>query len=145
MGESVPEGGVDEGRAGGHQYCLRGEENNGPDVPDVRQGPEGAQAPCLRTGESGGIMTDFHGNRALAAKLRTVLGSRARAAAVATVCRGELALASVGAPLEADFEIGSVSKGITGLLYADALGRGTLSRLLLWVRCWHWASVRRPG
>lgn len=71
-------------------------------------------------------MTDFHGDDALAAKLRTVLGSRGGAAAVATVCRGESALASVGAPLEADFEIGSISKGITGLLYADALGRGEL-------------------
>ena len=36
-------------------------------------------------------------------------------------------MASHGASLAADFEIGSVSKGITGLLYADALGRGELS------------------
>jgi CubicO group peptidase (beta-lactamase class C family) len=39
---------------------------------------------------------------------------------------GVLATASVGAPLEADYEIGSVSKGLTGLLYADALHRGEL-------------------
>ena len=36
-------------------------------------------------------------------------------------------MASHGASLAADFEIGSVSKGVTGLLYADALGRGELS------------------
>ncbi|MFF2317597.1 serine hydrolase domain-containing protein [Arthrobacter sp. NPDC058097] len=35
-------------------------------------------------------------------------------------------MASHGASLSADFEIGSVSKGITGLLYADALSRGEL-------------------
>ena len=35
-------------------------------------------------------------------------------------------MASRGASLAADFEIGSVSKGITGLLYADALSRGEL-------------------
>ena len=35
-------------------------------------------------------------------------------------------MASRGASLAADFEIGSVSKGITGLLYADALRRGEL-------------------
>ncbi|MFJ5699836.1 serine hydrolase domain-containing protein [Arthrobacter sp. NPDC093139] len=35
-------------------------------------------------------------------------------------------MASIGAPLDADYEIGSVSKGITGLLYADACTRGEL-------------------
>lgn len=35
-------------------------------------------------------------------------------------------MASVGAPLSADFEIGSISKGVTGLLYADALARGEI-------------------
>ena len=35
-------------------------------------------------------------------------------------------MASRGASLAADFEIGSVSKGITGLLYVDALNRGEL-------------------
>ncbi|MDQ0617247.1 serine hydrolase domain-containing protein [Arthrobacter globiformis] len=35
-------------------------------------------------------------------------------------------MASRGASLAADFEIGSVSKGITGLLYAEALSRGEL-------------------
>ena len=32
-----------------------------------------------------------------------------------------------GAPADADFEIGSVSKGLTGLLYADALERGEVT------------------
>src|SRR3954453_19642149 len=38
-----------------------------------------------------------------------------------------LKLAGFGAPLDADFEIGSASKGITGLLYSDALERGELA------------------
>ena len=29
-------------------------------------------------------------------------------------------------PADADFEIGSISKGITGLLYADACARGEI-------------------
>ncbi|AXB42155.1 hypothetical protein [Amycolatopsis albispora] len=33
----------------------------------------------------------------------------------------------MGAGLDADFEIGSVSKGITGLLYADSLERGEVT------------------
>lgn len=44
--------------------------------------------------------------------------------AVATVVRGDTATASGGVPAGADFEIGSVSKGITGLLYVDACDRG---------------------
>ncbi|MFF1252066.1 serine hydrolase domain-containing protein [Pseudarthrobacter sp. NPDC058329] len=47
-------------------------------------------------------------------------------AAVALVRDGVLAVASVNAPLGADYEIGSVSKGLTGLLYADAVDRGEL-------------------
>ena len=46
--------------------------------------------------------------------------------AAATVSAGQVAVASRGASLAADFEIGSVSKGITGLLYADALSRGEI-------------------
>ena len=44
--------------------------------------------------------------------------------AVATVARGGTSIAARGAPLEADFEIGSISKGVTGLLYAGAVARG---------------------
>ncbi|MFD7658972.1 serine hydrolase domain-containing protein [Actinosynnema sp. NPDC059797] len=52
------------------------------------------------------------------------LGSRHRVAAVATVSSTGISVASVGAPADADFEIGSISKGITGLLYADSRERG---------------------
>lgn len=57
-----------------------------------------------------------------------MLGRRHAVAAVATVREGRIAVAAVGAPVEADFEIGSVSKGITGMLYADALERSEVSR-----------------
>lgn len=56
--------------------------------------------------------------------------------AIATVLRGEATTAVTGVPPEADFEIGSLSKAITGLLYTDACGRGevlpstTLAELL---------------
>jgi CubicO group peptidase (beta-lactamase class C family) len=67
------------------------------------------------------------GDSTLAAQLAKALGRRGRAAAVATIHSRESAVASVHAPLEADYEIGSVSKGITGLLYADAVDRGEVS------------------
>lgn len=41
--------------------------------------------------------------------------------------RPALTVASRGSSLDADFEIASISKGITGLLYADALDRGEIS------------------
>jgi len=62
----------------------------------------------------------MHGDAGLAQKLRSGLGRRHPVAAAAAVKAGEAAMASLGAALEADFEIGSVSKGITGLLYAGA-------------------------
>lgn len=73
----------------------------------------------------------FYGDEAAQEALRSSLGRpkswpRTGAFAVALVQDGGLATASVGAPLEADYEIGSVSKGLTGLLYADALHRGEL-------------------
>ena len=78
----------------------------------------------------------MHGDAVLAEKLQSGLGRRHPVAAAATlnaatgqagtVTAGEVTLASLGASLDADFEIGSVSKGITGLLYADALSRGEL-------------------
>jgi CubicO group peptidase (beta-lactamase class C family) len=66
----------------------------------------------------------MHGDAGLAEKLRSGLGRRHPVAAAAAVNAGEATLASLGASLDADFEIGSVSKGITGLLYVDACGRG---------------------
>lgn len=54
-----------------------------------------------------------------------MMGRRHRVFAVATVtAAGGITVATSGAGLDADFEIGSVSKGVTGLLYADALSRG---------------------
>ncbi|MEJ1177968.1 MULTISPECIES: serine hydrolase domain-containing protein [unclassified Pseudarthrobacter] len=56
--------------------------------------------------------------------------------AIATVLRGETTTTVTGVQPEADFEIGSISKAITGLLYTDACGRGevlpssTLAELL---------------
>jgi len=54
------------------------------------------------------------------------LGRPHQRIAVATVARGEAAIAGRGVETDADFEIGSVSKGITGLLYADACERGEI-------------------
>ncbi len=67
-----------------------------------------------------------YGDPALAQTLEDVLGSRHRVAAGATVTRGGIRVASLGAGVEADFEIGSVSKCITGMLYADALSRSEI-------------------
>ncbi|MDQ0680439.1 CubicO group peptidase (beta-lactamase class C family) [Arthrobacter pascens] len=58
------------------------------------------------------------------AQLLGGLGRRHPRIAVATVVRGETTTASSGVPADADFEIGSISKAITGLLYADACDRG---------------------
>jgi CubicO group peptidase (beta-lactamase class C family) len=70
-------------------------------------------------------------DEALALKLGELLGGRRRAAAAAVVSTGAtttegITTAVVGADLEADFEIGSISKGVTGLLYADAIERGEI-------------------
>jgi CubicO group peptidase (beta-lactamase class C family) len=64
------------------------------------------------------------GNIPLAAHLRERAGRRHPVIAVATVTAGEVATASIGAEPGADYEIGSISKGFTGLLYVDALERG---------------------
>ncbi|NUT92606.1 MAG: beta-lactamase family protein [Saccharothrix sp.] len=66
-------------------------------------------------------MAGVQGDAMLAEKLVERLGSRV--AAVATITPTGTSVASVGAPLDADFEIGSISKGVTGLLYADAVER----------------------
>jgi CubicO group peptidase (beta-lactamase class C family) len=65
-----------------------------------------------------------HADNALAARLRDRFGLRHAVVAVATVAPEGIAVAAVDAPLEADFELGSISKGITGLLYCDAVERG---------------------
>ncbi|MDO5495299.1 MAG: serine hydrolase [bacterium] len=60
-------------------------------------------------------------------RLRKVLGARHPVAAGAVITPDGTTTASVGAAAESEFEIGSVSKGVTGLLYAVALERGEVS------------------
>lgn len=67
------------------------------------------------------------GDAGLAAQLEKTLGRRGRPAAAATISTDARLLASVNAPFESDYEIGSVSKGLTGLLYADAVTRGEVT------------------
>jgi CubicO group peptidase (beta-lactamase class C family) len=72
-------------------------------------------------------MTDVvAGDAELAARLDTLVRHRAPVA-VALVTPAGTTLAARGAGLTADFEIGSISKGITGLLYCDALSRGEIT------------------
>lgn len=58
------------------------------------------------------------------AQLRAALGPRHPVAAAATVAGGATDLAVAGATADATFELASISKGITGLPYVDALERG---------------------
>lgn len=48
-------------------------------------------------------------------------------AAVGVVQQGEISVAARGAGVAADYEIGSISKGITGLLYVQGLDRGEVT------------------
>ncbi|MFC0678512.1 serine hydrolase domain-containing protein [Lysobacter korlensis] len=66
----------------------------------------------------------FSPDEVLADALRRRIGSRHPVAAAATVSAGRIGVSALGATLDADFELGSISKGITGLLYADAIERG---------------------
>ncbi|HEX6338688.1 MAG TPA: hypothetical protein VFZ85_17175 [Jiangellaceae bacterium] len=68
-------------------------------------------------------MTGLYGDDALAERMRALLGKKHQVVAAATVTPGEVRVASIGAADGADFEIGSISKGVTGLLYADTLAR----------------------
>lgn len=72
-------------------------------------------------------MTGVHGDDALAKRMRALLGRKHQVVTAATVAPGEVRVASIGAAHGADFEIGSISKGVTGLLYADALARGEIT------------------
>jgi CubicO group peptidase (beta-lactamase class C family) len=72
-------------------------------------------------------MTDVAtGDPHLAERLDTLVRGGAPAA-MALVTADGTALATRGAEATADFEIGSISKAITGLLYADAQGRGEIA------------------
>ncbi|MER5710326.1 serine hydrolase domain-containing protein [Streptomyces sp. NPDC002122] len=70
-------------------------------------------------------MDEDHGDARLAARIRALTGARHPVAA-AVVTPGGTRIACAGAGLDADFEIGSISKGVTGLLYAEALARGEI-------------------
>ena len=63
----------------------------------------------------------------LAGELARRLGRKHPVAAVATISPSGTRTAVVGAATDAGFEIGSISKGITGLLYVDACERGELT------------------
>lgn len=71
-------------------------------------------------------MTEAYGDEQLTARLRGCFGDPGAVTAAATVTPQGAVLASLGAPLDAEYEIGSISKGVTGLLYADALARGEI-------------------
>ncbi|NED99310.1 serine hydrolase domain-containing protein [Phytoactinopolyspora halotolerans] len=73
-------------------------------------------------------MTDaLYGDGPLASRLRELPASRHPVVAACVVSPEGVSVASRGAGLDADFEIGSISKGITGLLYADAIVRGEVN------------------
>lgn len=71
-------------------------------------------------------MTAVHGDAVLATRIEELLGARHPVAAAALISPAGVTVAGRGADLDADFEIGSVSKAVTGLLYADALERGEI-------------------
>ncbi|MEV1005755.1 serine hydrolase domain-containing protein [Streptomyces sp. NPDC049881] len=65
-----------------------------------------------------------YGDQRLAARLGELLGPRHPVAAAAVITPGGMSVAGHGSGPGADFEIGSIAKAVTGLLYADALSRG---------------------
>lgn len=71
---------------------------------------------------------EVHGDADLAAEVLSLLPKeRVFACAVGLVTPEPTRLASIGVPLGATFEIGSIGKGVTGLLYQQALDRGEVS------------------
>ncbi len=65
----------------------------------------------------------------LSAWLDQTLGRQHPVAAVGLVRHDEISVATRGAGVDADYEIGSISKGITGLLYVQALCRSVMCPL----------------
>lgn len=72
------------------------------------------------------MTVEVHGDDRLAARLEELLGPRHPVAAAAVVRPSGTVVACRGTGPDSDFEIGSISKGVTGLLYADALARGEI-------------------
>jgi CubicO group peptidase (beta-lactamase class C family) len=73
-------------------------------------------------------LPDHHvGDAALATLAREVVGEQQPALAVAAVTGEVTRTATIGAGLDDRFEIGSISKGLTGLLFADMIGRGEVT------------------
>lgn len=65
------------------------------------------------------------GDTALAATVLELLPPKGiHAVGIASVTEDAIRIATIGTALRSTFEIGSINKGITGLLYADALNRG---------------------
>lgn len=82
----------------------------------------------LRPG--GGAIDDgsvVHGDADLAAAALQHLPDGVYGAVIAEVTPAGTRTATVGVPLEATVEIGSISKGLTAFLYADAVERGEVS------------------
>jgi CubicO group peptidase (beta-lactamase class C family) len=67
------------------------------------------------------------GDAALAALGREVVGPDRPALAVAAVTPDRTRTAVLGAAPDARFEIGSITKGVTGLLFADMIARGEVA------------------
>ena len=67
------------------------------------------------------------GDAALAALGREVVGPDPPALAVAAVTPDRTRTAVLGAAPDARFEIGSITKGLTGLLFADMIARGEVA------------------
>ena len=72
-------------------------------------------------------MTAMDGDAALTSAIRRRLGGRHPTVVVASVGPHGLSLASTGTTTTADLEIGSISKALTGLLYAEACSRGEVT------------------
>ncbi|WP_199539284.1 serine hydrolase domain-containing protein [Desertihabitans brevis] len=67
------------------------------------------------------------GDQALAERVRAVVGEERPAVAVAVVTADGTRTATIGAQPTDRFEIGSISKGLTGLLLAQAIERGEVT------------------
>lgn len=74
------------------------------------------------------MMPETFGDEQLATRAADLLGPKHQRFAVARFTPATSMIASRGTELGSDFEIASISKGITGLLYTDAVERGEVRR-----------------